>query len=183
MIVEVNAYDTICSNNNDYDNMQMKRTTSIISSSSSSSLSSSSLLLSSSSTITSPFNNAENDINMEIARILDSNVSQQILQQLISDQLAAAQMTGKEAKLLKKKGNAKLSSGSFFQRQFMNESQKSHNHQQNDESYTSKTSSSCIHSDVIRTSSFNRNPTQIIRMNVNSNRNSLPVNIIASTMK
>uniref|UniRef100_A0A1I8EY78 Uncharacterized protein n=1 Tax=Wuchereria bancrofti TaxID=6293 RepID=A0A1I8EY78_WUCBA len=110
-------------------------------------------------------------------RIIDSNISQKILQQLVADKLAAAQTTGKGTKFLKRKGSSKGTTNFFFQRQSNFGSQIWN---RTDElPLISKAPIFRTHCDVVRTSSFSGNQTQIIRKHLDYNRNSLPVNITA----
>ncbi|MCP9264535.1 RhoGEF domain protein [Dirofilaria immitis] len=112
-------------------------------------------------------------------RIIDSDVSQKILQRLVADKLAAVQTTaGKGPRFLKGKEvieetllfscNQRQSN---FGSQIWNKSEEL--------SLTSKTPIFRTNFDIVRTSSFNGNQAQIIRKHLDYNRNSLPINIIS----
>ncbi|KAM3716717.1 Pleckstrin [Dirofilaria immitis] len=111
-------------------------------------------------------------------RIIDSDVSQKILQRLVADKLAAVQTTaGKGPRFLKRKGSNRGNSTFFFQRQSNFGSQIWNKSEEL--SLTSKTPIFRTNFDIVRTSSFNGNQAQIIRKHLDYNRNSLPINIIS----
>ncbi|OZC06900.1 hypothetical protein X798_06106 [Onchocerca flexuosa] len=111
-------------------------------------------------------------------RIIDSDVSQKILQRLVADKVAAVQTsTGKGTRFLKRKGSSKETSTSLFQRQPNFGSQVWNKSEEL--SLISTTPNFRNHFEVVRTSSFNENQTQIIRKHLDYNRNSLPLNIIS----
>uniref|UniRef100_A0A0R3RRT2 Uncharacterized protein n=1 Tax=Elaeophora elaphi TaxID=1147741 RepID=A0A0R3RRT2_9BILA len=111
-------------------------------------------------------------------RIIDSNVSQKILQKLVAEKLAAAQKNGKgSARFLKRKGSSKGTSSFFFQRQSNFGSQIWSRSEEL--SNVSKAPIFRTHFDVVRTSSFSGNQTQTIRKNLECNRSSLPISIVS----